>query len=90
MDKFALIEWIDSQSPNEPGWLDVGEISTELEPIRSAGMVISEDDNQITLTVSAAESNSLKWALGAVTIPKVAIKNMVQANWPDKTAFPPT
>lgn len=67
--KITYLEWIDSAGSTNNGWQDIDELVTEYLPIKSAGIIMSEDSDSITIVHSSTKGSFM----GDITIPKIAI-----------------
>lgn len=70
MLKMVHLRWIDSSSPSTADWYDPHELNLKALACETVGIVIAEDDNQISLASSITETGAL---YGVITIPKCSI-----------------
>ena len=68
--KLAHVRWIDSSSPSTADWYAPQELTLKALACETVGIVIAEDDNQISLASSITETGAL---YGVITIPKCSI-----------------
>lgn len=68
----VLVEWIDSVTHGD-GWKRVEDLDLQPSPCISAGMVIDETEESITVAGTVDLWSGHYATIGAITIPKVAI-----------------
>ena len=77
--EYAIVEWIDSRIITT-GWESMSGLkSYPVSTCVSSGVVIKQDDNQLTLAHSVgvdADSGSFTAVCGRIIIPKISIKKL--------------
>ncbi|MEM7706560.1 MAG: hypothetical protein AAF358_13460 [Pseudomonadota bacterium] len=76
MAEIAIVEWVDSSG--QDGWVDVDDIDPGAEPIISAGIVLEDTSEHITLTLAYCEHQ----VMHTLSIPYFAINNVEKMSVP--------
>lgn len=67
--KITYIKWLDAAGTDQNVWQDIEALPGTLIEIHTAGIVVSEDEQQVTVVASRSEVAFM----GDITIPKVGI-----------------
>jgi hypothetical protein len=74
--QILLIDWVDSSSDH--GWLHRSECHASICRCQSVGFLVEQDENAYCLALSRAADNGFKPFCDLISIPKVAVKNIIK------------